>query len=62
MENSLIRARETTENNEKTISNFFGLSFLWINYIPSETKLDTPCQDMQVLDIIDKTWVILPRS
>ena len=33
MENSLIRARETTENNEKPISNFFGLSFLWINYL-----------------------------
>ena len=30
--------------------------------VPSETKLDTPCQDMQDLDSLDKTWIILPRS
>ena len=33
-----------------------------INCYPSETKLDTPCQDMQDLDSLDKTWIILPRS
>ena len=33
-----------------------------VQELPSETKLDTPYQDMQDLDSLDKTWVILPRS
>ena len=49
---------EVVQLSEATVN----LTNLFAGWLPSETKLDTPCQDMQDLDSLDKTWVILPRS